>query len=77
MIAHICYENKNYSRKIAKICLRGVCSKDEIHQVIAILKWYLSIDDSLFMQRITWVLGYSEVCINVETKTNNNYYMVS
>ena len=53
-VAHICYKNKEFSRKMGKHILKGTnkSTQDELLFFLAIMRAYLNIDDELFDMRM-------------------------
>lgn len=74
-LAHLCHSNKDYSKKIAKLILKGIHqgASDELAPILLIMKKYLSIEDDLKEQRCEWIFGIA----NLIVKQNNSYQMYS
>ena len=65
LIGHLCYGNKEFSRKLAKHILKGVnaISTDEILPYLALMKAFLLVDDELSDQRAEWIFGVADLVI--------------
>jgi hypothetical protein len=72
MVAHACFKNKQFSRKMAKHILKGTntSSADEIVPYLDLMKTYLQINDEYFEVRMEWVFGISDIMV----KTNYSMY---
>ncbi len=59
LIAHMSFENPEFSFKIAKKLLVGInkCNGDEIRPYLEVLELFLHLPDSLQKHRFEWVLG--------------------
>ena len=63
--AHLCYRNREYSKKLAKHILKGVnnTQADEIAPFLELMKQYLSIKDVYFELRLEWIFGVSDLVV--------------
>jgi hypothetical protein len=70
MIAHLCFKNLAFSRKIAKHILKGVNSiyHDETATYLQLMKVYLSIEDEYFDHRMEWIFGVPDLVIRTATQ---------
>jgi hypothetical protein len=66
---HVCYKNREFSRKIAKHILKGtnVGIAEEISPFLELMKQYLAIEDEYYELRVEWIFGVSDLVI----RTNN------
>jgi len=62
-MAHMSFENKEFSIRMGKIILIGInkCSADEIRPYLEALEPYLFLTDSLKQHRFEWILGIPEL----------------
>jgi len=62
MIAHLCYRNREFSRKMAKHILKGTnrSSADELGPFLEVMKQFLAVDDELSNLRMEWVFGVAD-----------------
>ena len=58
-LSHLCHQNKEYSKQIAKLILKGIHqgASDELAPILHIMKKYLSIEDDLKELRCEWIFG--------------------
>jgi len=58
-LSHLCFENKEFSIRIAKFILKGTIKLhyDDNNSYLELLRQYLLIDDSLKNQRLEWIFG--------------------
>lgn len=65
LVGHLCYRNKEFSRKLAKHILKGVnaITADEILPFLTLMKAFLLVDDELFDQRTEWIFGLPDLII--------------
>lgn len=65
MLAHLCFENKDYSLRIAKYILKGTNTSgaDELAPYLEIMKQFLILKDSLTMFRLELIFGLSNFII--------------
>jgi hypothetical protein len=59
ILAHVSFENHDFSFRIAKKILVGInkCSGDEIRPYLDVLELFLHLPDSLQKHRFEWILG--------------------
>lgn len=71
-VAHVCYQNKEFSKKMAKHILKGTnkSTAEEIGPFLELMKQYLTIDDDYFQQRMEWIFGVADQVVK-----SNSYQM--
>mmetsp|Transcript_7871 Transcript_7871/g.15214 ORF Transcript_7871/g.15214 Transcript_7871/m.15214 type:complete len:2832 (+) Transcript_7871:1305-9800(+) len=59
-IAHLCYEDLNFSLLISQVILQGLNEIDyeDVRSFYEVLEEFLTVPDSLTRQRIEWMLGF-------------------
>ena len=64
-VAHVCFKNEEFSRKMAKHILKGTnkSTADEIGPYLQLMKHYLTIDDDLFNLRLEWIFGIADLVV--------------
>ena len=74
-LAHLCHQNKEHSKQIAKFILKGIHqgAPDELGPILHIMKKYLSIEDDLKELRCEWIFGIASLIV----KQVHNYQMYS
>ena len=62
LVAHLCFKNKEFSRKMAKHILKGTnkSNAEEIGPFLELMKQYLCIDDEHFGLRMEWIFGVAD-----------------
>ena len=65
MAAHLCYKNKEFSRKMAKHILKGTnkSTAEEIGPFLELMKQYLTIDDEFYGLRLEWIFGIADFVV--------------
>lgn len=60
IIAHLGYENEEYSRMIAQVVLKGLneIEYEDVKSYYQVLEEYLTIQDSYMQHRIEWMMGF-------------------
>lgn len=71
-LAHLCHQNKEHSKQIAKFILKGIHqgAPDELGPILHIMKKYLSIEDDFKELRCEWIFGIASLIVKV-----HNYQM--
>mmetsp|Transcript_21776 Transcript_21776/g.33651 ORF Transcript_21776/g.33651 Transcript_21776/m.33651 type:complete len:99 (-) Transcript_21776:1589-1885(-) len=67
MIAHLCFRNKEFSKKMAKHILKGTNTSDESQPFLQVMKQYFLVEDQFSEMRIEWIFGIAEVVIKANT----------
>lgn len=69
MFAHLCFENKDYTQRIAKYILKGTntSSAEELAPYLEIMKQFLILKDSLIMFRLELIFGLSHFIIKTQS----------
>ena len=64
-LSHLCHQNKEYSKQIAKLILKGIHqgASDELAPILHIMKKYLSIEDDLKELRCEWIFGIANLIV--------------
>lgn len=64
-LSHLCHQNKEYSKQIAKLILKGIHlgAPDELAPILHIMKKYLSIEDDLKELRCEWIFGIASLVV--------------
>lgn len=72
-MAHLCYRNYDFSRKIGKVLLTGLnkTSAAEVRPYSIGMMWYLQVPDEFQQQRLEWILGVSN--LKSERQQYNTY----
>ena len=74
MVAHLCYANKEFSRKIAKHILKGTnkSTAEEIGPFLELMKQFLTVNDEYFDIRMEWIFGVADFCVKNASYTIYN-----
>lgn len=69
LLAHLCFKNKEFSRRIAKHILKGTnkSSADEVGPYLEIMKQFLLIEDEYQPLRLEWVFGIADFIVKSTT----------
>jgi hypothetical protein len=68
-VAHICYKNKDYSKKMAKHILKGTnkSTTEELINFLELMKSFLSVDDEYFDLRMEWIFGIADPIVKTQS----------
>ena len=68
MLAHLCFENKDYSLRVAKYILKGTNTSnvEELGPFLEIMKEFLILKDSLVKFRLELIFGISNFIIKTQ-----------
>lgn len=69
LVAHVCYKNKEYSRKMAKHILKGTnkSNAEELGPFLELMKQYLSVDDEYSRLRMEWIFGVADFVVKTSS----------
>ena len=64
-VAHLCYKNREFSKKMAKHILKGTnkSNADELGPFLELMKQVLLVDDELSNLRLEWIFGVADIVV--------------
>lgn len=65
LVSHVCYKNKEYSRKIAKHIIKGTnrSNAEELGPYLELMKQFLGVQDEYATLRMEWVFGVADFVV--------------